>query len=572
MIAVIFLIVVVGFFGMIMVSLSATQQMTSLNELQSTQALFVAEGGLERAVNYFLSPMLAGRVTCAGLPGAATPLNPGLFQLNIEAGSPFYSTAATTIPVGGVTAAATVIPVVSTANYAPFGRIMIDRELIDYTGITGAPAPSFTGAIRGRDGTIAAAHAAGTRVGQNQCTVTSTGGVTDLTAAARGRRVQRAGIQTQEAWAVGNSPNPGSAAAGRATVLRWNGAAWTNVSGALPARANQHLRGISMLSYADGWAVGDTGGGGVVPCTNNRARIINWNGAAWSCNATSPSNRNLNSVSMISATDGWAVGAGGSIVRWNGVTWTEQNAAQTITARELHSVFALATNEVWMVGQDENQNGKACGNRTALILRYTGLLPPACPNVGAPARRFRSIAMFPDGLDPGTTPDDGWIVGDRNGGDFSIYRWDRPVANQWNNQSITDGRRANLNSLYMLDTDGNGLGDDGWAVGDVRASGGVTRVTILRWNRPCAGGAATGVWAICSFDPGAGASRQDLNSVACATTNDCWAVGNAGLLLHWDGAAWTVFSAGGITAENLNSIHIIGPRTRPQAMWREVVS
>jgi hypothetical protein len=97
---------------------------------------------------------------------------------------------ATAIPAGpGVTSVATTIPVVSTANYGPYGRIMIDRELIDYTGTT---ANSFTGALRGRDGTLATLHVAGTRVGQSQCTVTSTGGVTDLTTAARGRRVERA--------------------------------------------------------------------------------------------------------------------------------------------------------------------------------------------------------------------------------------------------------------------------------------------------------------------------------------------------------------------------------------------
>ena len=567
LLAAIFLIVVVGFFGLIVVSLVSTQNIGSLNEIQSTQAFYVAEAGLERAISYLLGPTLAPRTTCAGLPGAATSLNPGQFQLNIEAGSPFYSAAATTIPAGGITSGQTTIPVVSTVNYAPFGRIMIDRELIDYTGTT---ANSFTGALRGRDGTLAASHLAATRVGHSQCTVTSTGGVTDLTTAARGRRVERAGIQIQEGWAVGDSPNPGNAVGGQATVLRWNGTAWTDVSGALPARANQHLMGISMLSYADGWAVGNTGGGGAAPCTTNRARIINWNGTAWSCNSTSPSNQNLNSVAMISATDGWAVGAGGSTLQWDGATWTERNGAQAYTARELHSVWALATNEVWMTGRDENQNGKRCGNGTALILRYTGALPPTCQNANAPARRFRSIFML-DGPDVGAGADDGWIVGDRNGGDFTIYRWD-PVANQWNNQSITNGWRERLRSVYMLDTDGDGFGDDGWAVGDVRTNGGSTRVTILRWNHLCAGGAAPGAWDICSFDPGSAASRQNLNAVSCATANDCWAVGDAGLLLHWDGAAWGVFSAGVITTRNLRSIHIIGPRGRPQAVWREVVS
>ena len=175
--------------------------------------------------------------------------------------------------------------------------------------------------------------------------------------------------------------------------------------------------------------------------------------------------------------------------------------------------------------------------------------------------------MFPDGTDIGTVPDDGWIVGDRAGDNFSIYRWNNPTAGQWNNQSFLDAtNRERLNSVYMLDTDGNGLGDDGWAVGNLRNN----NLTILRWNRPCAGGAATGAWVACSFDPGA-ASRQNLNSVFCVNTNDCWAAGNGGLIIHWDGTSWTVHPQSGVlTTANLNGVYVIGPKQRPQAMWREV--
>ncbi len=568
LIAAIFLIVVVGFLGIIAVSLLSTQTFSSLNEMQSTQAFFVAQGGMERAMRLLLSPNVGAggeRVSCAAanFPGANIALGQGFFSLTLANPAPYYSNGATTLN-GAITA--TDVPVAGgTAAFPSYGRIMIDRELIDYSGKTGA---SFTGPVRGRDGTAAVTHAVGTRVGQNQCMVISTGGVPNLGAGAVGQRELRAAFQLQEGWAVGDSPNAGTT---RATLLHWDGVNWTDANTSptpLPANANQHLMGISMLSYADGWAVGNTGGGGGGSCTTNLARIVNWNGTAWSCNATSPSNQNLNFVSMFSATDGWAVGAGGSMVQWVGGAWSERNAAQNYTAQELHSVSVLAANEVWMTGRDENQNGKSCGRNTALILRYTGALPPSCPNTGAPAIRFRAIFML-DGPDAGAAPDDGWIVGDQNGGSFRIYRWN-PITSQWDNYSIADGRRANLNSLYMLDTDGDGLGDDGWAVGDVRTSGGVTRVTILRWNHSCAGGAVTGVWAICSFDPGA-ASRQNLNSVSCATVNDCWAVGNAGIILHWGGNSWTVHPQSGVvTTRNLRGVYVIGPRIQPQAMWREV--
>lgn len=53
--------------------------------------------------------------------------------------------------------------VVSTAPFAANGVIVIDNEIIFYTGVT---ATTFTGLIRGREGTVAAAHASGADVRQ----------------------------------------------------------------------------------------------------------------------------------------------------------------------------------------------------------------------------------------------------------------------------------------------------------------------------------------------------------------------------------------------------------------------
>src|SRR6266446_385538 len=71
-----------------------------------------------------------------------------------------------------LTAASTTVPVTSTAGYAPYGRLLIDSELINYTSTTGT---NFNGLTRGVGGTTAAAHAAGVTVSQNLCIVSSTG-------------------------------------------------------------------------------------------------------------------------------------------------------------------------------------------------------------------------------------------------------------------------------------------------------------------------------------------------------------------------------------------------------------
>ena len=70
----------------------------------------------------------------------------------------------------GITAADTTITVDDTTGFAPYGRIAIESELINYSGIT---ATTFTGAQRGVDGTTAAVHADNTAVSQYQCSIKS---------------------------------------------------------------------------------------------------------------------------------------------------------------------------------------------------------------------------------------------------------------------------------------------------------------------------------------------------------------------------------------------------------------
>ena len=46
-IAAIFIIVILGFMGVMFVSLIGTSSLTAVNDMQSTQALYLAEGGME---------------------------------------------------------------------------------------------------------------------------------------------------------------------------------------------------------------------------------------------------------------------------------------------------------------------------------------------------------------------------------------------------------------------------------------------------------------------------------------------------------------------------------------------
>lgn len=138
-IAVIAIMLILAIMGAALVSLVTTGSDISINQLQSEQALYVAEGGIEYSLrngafpNYFT--------------GAST----------IALGSGNFSVAAPTYLTADPGVAGTTINVNSTSGFAsPSGRIVIESELIDYTGTT---ANSFTGATRGAGTTLAAAHA-----------------------------------------------------------------------------------------------------------------------------------------------------------------------------------------------------------------------------------------------------------------------------------------------------------------------------------------------------------------------------------------------------------------------------
>jgi hypothetical protein len=95
------------------------------------------------------------------------------------------------------------------------------------------------------------------------------------------------------------------------------------------------LLSVYMFNASDGWAVGVGG------------TVIRWNGIQWS-NVTSPTVLNLNSVFFVDAQDGWAVGQNGTIIQWNGTVW---NTVPGPTNADLNSVCMVNADDGWAVGQ-----------------------------------------------------------------------------------------------------------------------------------------------------------------------------------------------------------------------------
>jgi hypothetical protein len=141
-----------------------------------------------------------------------------------------------------------------------------------------------------------------------------------------------------DAWAVGS-----------AGAIHWNGGAWSVSSG-----APDNLNGVAAVSASDVWAVGGQrphSCGGVMP-----AIIAHWNGSRWSSTPNMPQGV-LESVSAVSSSDVWTVGGEADclIMHWDGRRWTQITLTGALSGEMVypHAVVALASNDVWVVGQDK---------------------------------------------------------------------------------------------------------------------------------------------------------------------------------------------------------------------------
>jgi hypothetical protein len=69
--------------------------------------------------------------------------------------------------------------------------------------------------------------------------------------------------------------------------------------------------------------------------------IVHWDGISWTT-AASPTGQELRGVSLASPIDGWAVGMGGTVLQWDGVIWS---IAASPTTADLNGLSLIAPRE-----------------------------------------------------------------------------------------------------------------------------------------------------------------------------------------------------------------------------------
>ena len=204
------------------------------------------------------------------------------------------------------------------------------------------------------------------------------------------------------AWAVG----------GVNTILRYNGTAWSVVSDQFRPITSTDNHNAVWGTGSDVWIAGDNS---ILHCRS-----------VTSCAVENSGGGTLYSVWGSSATNVFAVGANGRILRYNGTSWTAMNSP---TNRNLARVAGSGANDVWAVGD-------------SVLVHFDGTQWTNFPlndDLRSIVTRVpaNQQAMFQMGL---------WVKGPKEayvGGDAGvIVRWDGSGWRQTRNGQFFFGRRV----------------------------------------------------------------------------------------------------------------------------------
>ncbi len=527
LISAIILIVIVAFLAVTVGYISTTGSRSSADRIDSANAFYIAQAGLQRAAYGLVS----GGIACTGIAGHGDYTNATFSNGQFTVTATEFQPTSTTL-ASAITSGASVIPVASLTGYSAKGRIVIGNEAINYTGTstsagTCGTAPCFTGAIRGVGGTTAASHSSGASVAQHQCNLVSTGAIPTIASPTGERELtNQVALPTDgsggngNAWTVGKHKDD-------ANLGYWNGSTWAQ-QGPYSGVPNKDLEAIDMINGSDGWAVGEDEGGD--------ALFVRWNGSIWSRATGSQLNsnvpdKNMYGVSCNSSSDCWAVGddEGGdaTFIRWNGTQWSRATGSQlnsNVPDKKIYNVDCVDSSDCWAVGEDEGSDATLVHWNGTQWSRATG--SQLASNV--PDKKLYAVSC--------SDANNCWAVGEKDGGDATFVRWN---GTQWSratgsqlNSNVPD---KDMNDVYCI------ASDDCWAVGDKSGSENFAYWNGSQWSRVT----------------GSGVGNKDFNGVSCDAANDCWAVGKNRETAHWDGSSWTGVSASGLLNEDLQAVDIV---------------
>lgn len=213
-------------------------------------------------------------------------------------------------------------------------------------------------------------------------------------------------VSSTEGWAISNLEQ----------IVHYDGHSWT--AQPLPAsleigtKNSVGIYGLSMGSATEGWAVGSLFAGKDQPAPRF-GLILHYTGGQWTKEQLID-NANLNAVSMVSGSDGWALGSRNNasiesdiLLHYTGSEWVETAFPQSDSG--FGKIFMTSARDGWIVASGFS---KSSDDNRLLLLHYDGTQwgqvyapqePLQNPGTGALSLTINSIAV--------PSPGDGWAVG-----------------------------------------------------------------------------------------------------------------------------------------------------------------
>ena len=255
-------------------------------------------------------------------------------------------------------------------------------------------------------------------------------------------------LSAGEGWTVGAQDTTGNSMSEHtmALVAHYSNGRWLQINP--PARGR--LTGISMVSASDGWAVGDQG------------LVLHFDGHTWK-KVNSPIQGDIARVQMLSATNGWAiVEHPGSIWHYDGRSWSQQPLPASLSDDQVvpFALSMVSPTEGWVVGNYfPNQQALAvqgmfsAGSATnGFILHYTN-------GQWTLQNQFQSVALRAVSMASGS---EGWATG-------TIFVNQNPLplllhytAGKWVQAANPPGTNSQLDEFDQIVMD---TPTDGWLVG-----------------------------------------------------------------------------------------------------------
>lgn len=259
-----------------------------------------------------------------------------------------------------------------------------------------------------------------------------------------------------------------------------------------PSVTTNPLTAMWALDANNIWAAGQNG------------TMLRWDGRSWSSQANGyPTTFAPTGIWGADVNNVWVTGTNGQIAYWNGAVWTATDIGGT-TVQNM-AVHGIDKNNVWVAGYSD-----FLPSQEKSVLKWNGA--SWTPQL-TPAENFRLRSI--------------WVFGPNN-------IWVGEIGNYFRHWDGTSWTTMGIDTAFIYDiwaSSTNNL----WAVG---TQGAIMKCDGTTWSKL-----------------GSSPTTNALISISGSAANNIWAVGSGGTIVRYDGTAWAQVPSG--TTVNFSGVAVL---------------